>query len=89
MQRFRRNTETAWRRVESEMLIVATKGNKLTVLNDTGGRVWELLDEAGTIEAIAKEIAAEFQVDATSAQLDVSRLIADLEQRNLVIRVGP
>jgi hypothetical protein len=89
MAHFQRNAQTAWRRVDNEMLIVGTQGNKLTILNDTAARVWELLDGSVSSSDLAKVLAAEFEVDAAAAEADVERLLNDLSERKLVARLDP
>jgi hypothetical protein len=87
MAQFQRNPQTAWRRVENEVVIVATRGNKLTVLNDTAARVWELLDGGASSADIGEAIAREYEVEARVASADVDRLLADLLERQLVAKV--
>ena len=89
MANFRRNPQTAWRRIENEVVIVATRGNKLTVLNDTAARIWELIDDGASPADIAGRIASEYEVSAQVAQADVDRLLADLLERQLVAVLAP
>ena len=89
MTLFRRSPQTAWRRVQDEVLIVATQGNRLSVLNDTAARVWELLDHDVSSDDIATALSQEFDVDEATARRDVELLLAELLERNLVGKVDP
>lgn len=85
MAMLRRNDRTAWRRVENEVLIISSDSNTLTVLNDTGARVWELLDSPASVDALAVAIADEFEVDEPSARRDIESFVADLSKRRLIV----
>ncbi len=89
MTLFRRSSQTAWRRVQDEVLIVATQGNRLSVLNDTAARVWELLDHDASSAEIARTLSQEFEVDEETARADAERLLTELLERNLVSKIEP
>lgn len=56
-------------------------------LDRVGSRVWELLEEPTTIDAIAPVIEAEFTVSADDARNDLVKFIQDLADRGLVLEV--
>lgn len=84
MMHIARNERTAWRRIENEVLIISSDTNKLTILNDTGARVWELLEQPQPIDHLVHKIASEFEVTVDDAQRDVCSFIDDLTQRGLL-----
>lgn len=53
-------------------------------LNESGGRVWELMRERGTIRSIASAIAAEYAAPSGEIERDVLALANDLARRDLV-----
>lgn len=83
----KRSPTTAWKRLGSELLIVASDTNTLTVVNDTGARVWELIEQARTVDEIVAVIVDEFAVDEFAARADVERFLTSLERQRLVERV--
>ncbi len=55
-------------------------------LNETGLRIWQILDEVGTPLQIAKKLASEYEIDVEGAETSVFRLIKELETEGLVIK---
>ena len=55
-------------------------------LNETGLRIWQILDEVGTPLQIAKRLASEYDIDVEGAETSVFRLIKELEIEGLVIK---
>lgn len=83
--RFKRSDRIAWRRVQDEVLIISSDTNRLTVLNGTGGRVWELLEAHETADALATALVQEFEVDAGRASKDVSAFLREMRERDLIV----
>ena len=54
--------------------------NTLVTLNATGRRVWELLAEAPSLDYLAAEIAAQFDIDIETARTDVQSFLSELER---------
>lgn len=86
MRRVTRSNRLASQRVDDEMLIISSDSNKLTILNDTGARVWELLETERTVDDIVRIICAEFECDLARVEADVETFLADLERRGHVVR---
>lgn len=55
-------------------------------LNETGVRIWQLIDSAGGAYEIAEKMSNEFYVDRSKALESVRRLIGDLEKNGLIVR---
>lgn len=75
----RRNPRIAARVVDGKALIVVIDGKQLHTLNEVGTRVWELCD-GRSVEEIASQIVAEFEVDLDRARADVLRFVAELDE---------
>jgi hypothetical protein len=58
--------------------------NALITLNATGRRVWELLAEDRTAEALVAAIAAEFDVDPGRVRADVLAFLERLGRLGLI-----
>ena len=73
-----------------EFVILDPPGRILRGLNETGARVWDLIDGRRCVEEIARVISDEFEVDGATAQADVTAFITMLAGRGLVeLREGP
>ena len=84
---FRISDRVLSRRVGDELLLFHLSLGIYHVLNETGARVWELLEHGNRAASIAAVVAAEFEVDPESAAADVQALIAGLLEENLILRV--
>jgi hypothetical protein len=66
------------------MLIISSDSNMLTILNDTGARVWELLGEELSIEEIAAVICLEFACSEPTARSDVETFVGEMRKRGFL-----
>jgi hypothetical protein len=68
-------------------LVILHAGNgRLYCSNETGARIWRGVERQRSLEAIAEEISAEYQIAPTTAREDTLRLLAELERHTLVRR---
>lgn len=70
-----RSDRLSWRVLDGEALILHPSAGTLHRLNETGTRLWELLDGARSIEGIAVELTNEYEIavdDALEQLLDVA-----------------
>ena len=73
-----------------EFVVLDPPGRMLRGLNETGARVWGLIDGRRTVREIASEIAGEFEVDHAVAETDVRGFISMMSRRGLLqMHVGP
>ena len=81
--------DLAWRIIDGEAVIVSLADQKghseeLCLLNETATRIWELIDGKSTIEAIVKQVAEEYDVDAQTMQSQVGRFLITLAKSELI-----
>jgi hypothetical protein len=55
-------------------------------LNETGVRIWQLIDDAKDASEVAEKLSKEFEVDSMKALASIERLLGDLEKNRLIIR---
>lgn len=77
------------RKIAGETLIVPVRSGvgdleSIYSLNDTGSRIWELIDGTNSVEQIAAKIAEEFDVTIDAARADVEEFIAELKSAGVV-----
>jgi hypothetical protein len=53
-------------------------------LNETGLRIWQILDELGNPLGIAKKLSTEYEIEAEGAETSVLRLLSELEKEDLI-----
>jgi len=80
----RKHPHAAARVYEGEAFIVLPHEHKIKILNDSGSRIWELIDGARTIGEIAKTIEDEFDVTYDQALADVREFVGVLEENSML-----
>ena len=76
--------------LETDGEVVALDEESLVYLNanPTGAVLWRALAKGATREELIQSLVAEFEVDDTTAAVDVDRFLADLDARGLLERSG-
>jgi hypothetical protein len=77
----RRSNRTAWQTFETELVVLDMPTRTLLGVNAVGGLVWDRLDGATTLGAIACGIAAEYEQPAEQVFRDVQQFAQDLIAR--------
>ena len=54
-------------------------------LNETGLRIWQIMEEVRTPVEIAGKLAREYDVDVERAEASVVRLLGELEKEELIM----
>ena len=81
----RRNEKTASRVLAGEAIVLTPNDSKIHSFNETGSRIWELLDEEPTVKEIVAQIRGEFEVSEEQAQRDVIAFLEELAAKGIVI----
>jgi hypothetical protein len=76
----RKLERTATRVIGGEAVIMVIDRREIHRLNGVGTRVFELCDGRSSIEAIARAIVDEFEVDQEHALSDVLRFVTELAE---------
>ena len=88
-ERYRRSAAVIARRVAGEMVLVPIAGRSLEpthrsaelfVLNGTGERMWEWLADPMSILDLARNLIAEYEVDAEVAQVDAAAFVESMRE---------
>ena len=89
---YRRAGGVITRRIAGETVVVpmpgtpaAARETRFFVLNGTAERLWDLLADPQTPEAMAHHLTYEFAVDAATARTDISTFVRDLEEHGLIV----
>jgi Coenzyme PQQ synthesis protein D (PqqD) len=76
--------EVVHRRLGDEMVLVHLKSNQIFQFNETSARLWELLVEAGDIEAAELRMAEEYDVDSVQLRREIATTVALLLDERLI-----
>ena len=86
----KRSKDTASRMIDGEAVIVIPQEGVVTVLNETGAGIWQLLDGRNTVEDIINIISSEFDVSRDQAEKDTLDFIEELIEKDMVVlKDGP
>ncbi|MFN7132153.1 MAG: PqqD family protein [Myxococcales bacterium] len=76
-------------RLGDELVVLDGRGQVLRGINRVGARVWELIDGMRSVDAIAGQIATEFEQDEGRVLAEVSRFVEQLQACALVQLAAP
>ena len=79
-----RDKETASRILAGEAIVLTPMDSKVHSLNETGSRIWELLEDEPTVGEVVAQIHGEFKVDAEQAEADVISFLEQLAGSGMV-----
>lgn len=71
--------------IEDELVLLDLKSQHYYALDGTGRRMWELLAERGTIDAVADQMCLEFEVDRNRVFGDIASMVEDFRAAGLVV----
>ncbi len=83
----KRAEDIPWNVVDDEVVLLNLDSGHYYSLNESGRRIWELLDGENTIPDITSVICEEFNVDQEKAVKDINELIDELLNEKLVSAV--
>lgn len=67
-----------------DFVILGMKDGMYFQLSEVGARVWQLVQEPRSIDAVVAILVDEYEVNAEQCKADVIALLGDLHQRGLV-----
>jgi hypothetical protein len=71
--------------IPGETVILDASAGCYYGLEGVGTRVWELLSQMTTLDEIVRDLTAEYDVDAATAERDVRALLGDLDAAGLIV----
>jgi len=81
-----RHPNTAFRSIGDEGGLVVLPGrSEVKVLNPVAIKVFELLDGKHSIDAIARAVTEEFDIDESQAAADISDFVESLRQNGMLV----
>lgn len=82
--RFKIADTVYFQQLGNEMVLLETGTGKYFGLNPLGARIWALLEQNYSLEAIRKQLISEYDVDPERLDADLFALIDQLVQAGLV-----
>ncbi len=83
-QVLRKAQDTPWNVIDEEAVVLNLDSGHYYILNETGCRIWELLDGENTVADIATQISQEYDVTNKTVTSDITKILAELLGEKLV-----
>jgi hypothetical protein len=80
----RPHPEVISKRLDQATVLVHLGTNQIFELNETGTRVWEMLDQGLELEMIVRHLVQEFDIGDERAAEDVKALLVQLETAGML-----
>jgi hypothetical protein len=88
VRRYRKNPSVACTELDDGAVLLNLDTKYYFNLNETGLRIWQLIDEGRNPAEIAGKLADEYNVDIERAKDSVARLLGELEKEELIMAQG-
>jgi len=79
-----RTSDVVFSRLDDELLAIDAQAGYCYSMNDTAGRIWELLNAPVSVAGICSRLQAEFTVEESSCQQEVLSLMERLLDSGLI-----
>lgn len=86
---YRRTTDTRFRAMGDEGMVIHQRAGEVVVLNETGTRILGMIDGATSVDKLLKALADEYQVQSTTLHNDVQTYLQELETAGIIEEVVP
>ena len=84
---FRKCTDTRYRRLADDGVVVKQTAGEVLVLNEVGVRVLELLETALPVSSLLEDLAKEYTVDRITLEQDVQTYLQELLAAQVIEQV--
>ena len=71
--------------LENEAVLLNLKTGTYFGLNETGTRIWKLIEEHGHLEIVRRHMLDEFDVSEETLEGDMQALLSELLERGLLV----
>jgi PqqD family protein of HPr-rel-A system len=87
--RLRRDPALPFQRMDEDAIVVDPRSREVHLLNETGARIWELLETASSVDDLAEALAEEYEGVAPEAlRNEVEAFLGDLGAKGLLLPRG-
>jgi PqqD family protein of HPr-rel-A system len=82
---FRRDNALPFQRMSEELLVVDPRSRNVHLMNETAGRIWELLAEKTSVDELVSALGEEYEGATPEAlRAEVEAFLADLDGKGLL-----
>jgi len=81
---FRQCSDTRYRNIGGEGIVVRQRASEVLVVTDVGARVLDLLDGNTSVSGMLMALAAEYDVDQSTLESDTNDYLRDLLEAGVI-----
>ncbi|MFH1024479.1 MAG: PqqD family protein [Planctomycetota bacterium] len=81
---YRRREDLPFQKIEEQILVVDAPDRQVHLLPETAARIWELLAEEITLDAITRSLVDEYDVTPERAAGETAEFLAELGRKNML-----
>ena len=85
---YRKNPSLACTELDDGAVLLNLDTKYYYNLNETGLRIWQIMEESQNLTEIADKLSNEYEVDLERARASVLKLVEDLEKDGLIMSDG-
>jgi hypothetical protein len=85
---FKRSPEVVAAAVGEKSFLLHVEEWVYLELNESGSRIWELLDDGRTVDGVVEDLVRDFDLDPAVGVGDTTEFLATLEAKHFVTRVA-
>lgn len=74
--------------VDGQVILLSPLDGRYHSLDSVGGRIWSLLAEPASVDALVATLAAEYGIDDARCREDVAPFLARMTEYGLLTRAG-
>ena len=74
-KKFRRNERVAVVNFGADKALLNVETGKYLYLNETGARIWDLLEKCPTVTEIASQMFSEYEIEVETVRLKIEKFI--------------
>lgn len=83
-KRYLLNKGISYRKILDDYIVVNARGSEVLTLNETGGRILELIDEGLTVNEIKNKFVEEFDTTGANFEEDLAQYIDSLLNEHII-----
>ncbi len=83
-KKYRRKQETISGQLHDQLVMMDIEKGQYFALNPVATRIWELLQESQTVEALCKTLQDEFDVEAGKCRSEVQKHLDEMVKLDLI-----
>jgi PqqD family protein of HPr-rel-A system len=84
-ERWRRDVELPFQRLDDETIVVNPRSRQVHLLNETAGRIWELLSAPLSLDELTATLADEYDANPGELRAEITDCLAGLSDNKLIV----